>query len=129
MKGSIRQRSEGTWELRVFAGRDPLTGRPRYQPKTIKGGKREAQRERAKLVTGTDQTGPTAAMPMSTVLERWYEHAAPGMSPSTVSVVRVVLNAHLLPHLEGLSLPGLTTARIDALYTQLLDAAGGAASR
>jgi hypothetical protein len=38
----MRQRSEGSWELRVFVGRDPLTGRRQYVTKTIKGGKREA---------------------------------------------------------------------------------------
>jgi hypothetical protein len=38
------------------------------------------------------------------MLERWYEHAAPWMSPSTVKVVRVVLDAHLLPHLKSSSL-------------------------
>jgi hypothetical protein len=26
MRGSVRQRTEGSWELRVFTGRDPLTG-------------------------------------------------------------------------------------------------------
>lgn len=27
MRGSIRQRGEKTWQVRVSAGRDPLTGR------------------------------------------------------------------------------------------------------
>ena len=42
MKGYMRQRG-GSWELRVYLGRDPLTGKKRYSSRTFRGGKREAQ--------------------------------------------------------------------------------------
>ena len=42
MKGFMRQRGV-SWELRVFLGHDPLTGKKRYATRTVRGGKREAQ--------------------------------------------------------------------------------------
>jgi integrase len=43
MKGSMRQRGSA-WELRVYLGADPVTGKQRYATKTVRAGKREAQR-------------------------------------------------------------------------------------
>ena len=50
VQGNIRQRGAAAWELRVFVGRDPVTGRRRYATKTVRGGKREAQRELVTLL-------------------------------------------------------------------------------
>ena len=38
MKGSMRQRGSA-WELRVYLGADPVSGKPRYVTKTVRGGK------------------------------------------------------------------------------------------
>jgi len=125
MRGSMRQRSEGSWELRVFVGRDPLTGRRQYVTKTVHGGKRDAQRALAALVSGpAPAVGPVAAMTTGQMLEKWLEHAAPSLSPSTVAHTRVVLDAHLLPHIGDVPMAKLTTAKIDALY-RLLSERGG----
>jgi hypothetical protein len=43
MKGSMRQRAL-SWELRVYLGADPVSGKQRYATKTVRAGKREAQR-------------------------------------------------------------------------------------
>jgi hypothetical protein len=43
MKGHIRRRGEAR-ELRVFLGTDPVTGKKRYASRTVRGGKRDAQR-------------------------------------------------------------------------------------
>ena len=46
----MRQRG-GSWELRVYLGRDPATGTKRYATQTVRGGKREAQRALSEMVT------------------------------------------------------------------------------
>jgi integrase len=120
----MRQRSEGSWELRVFVGREPLTGRRQYMTKTVRGTKREAQRALAALVAGPAPTGPVAAMTTAQMLERWFEHAEGQLSPSTAAHTRVVLDAHLLPHIGDIRLGKLTTAKIDSLY-KLLSERGG----
>ncbi|MDH3753816.1 MAG: hypothetical protein OEU32_08075 [Acidimicrobiia bacterium] len=54
MAGSIRQRGERSWELRVYAGRDPESGRKQYVTRTVKGSKREADRALSRLVGQVD---------------------------------------------------------------------------
>jgi hypothetical protein len=46
MKGSMRQRGSA-WELRVYLGADPVTGKQRYATKTVRAGKREANLQKA----------------------------------------------------------------------------------
>ena len=42
MKGFMRQRSQrgDSWELRVYIGTDPVTGKQRRGTRTVQGGKR-----------------------------------------------------------------------------------------
>jgi hypothetical protein len=54
MKGFMRQRG-ASWELRVFLGHDPLTGKKRYATQTVRGGKREAQSKLAEMVTVAEE--------------------------------------------------------------------------
>lgn len=46
----MRQRGNGTYELRVYRGVDPGTGRQRWATRTVHGSKRHATRELAALV-------------------------------------------------------------------------------
>src|SRR5438874_4083684 len=105
MRGSIRQRNSGSWELRVFTGRDPLSGRRQYLTKTFRGGKRAAERELAAMASGAEASAPTAAMTVGTVLERWFERASPDLSPSTVATTRIVLDSYILPHVGSTPSP------------------------
>ena len=54
MQGFMRQRGQA-WELRVYLGRDPVSGRKRWATKTVRGGKREAQRVLTALVAEADR--------------------------------------------------------------------------
>ena len=45
---TIRERSPGVWQVRVFTGRNG-TGRPTQMAVTVRGGKREALRKAAQL--------------------------------------------------------------------------------
>jgi hypothetical protein len=50
MHGSILQRSIGSYELRVFTGTDPASGKRSYRSKTVRGNRAEAERELATMV-------------------------------------------------------------------------------
>ena len=84
MRGFIRRRG-GAWELRVFLGVDAVTGRKRYVSKTVRGGRRELDRELNRLVV--DAEAGRLANTQATVaelLERWFAMARPDFSPKTV---------------------------------------------
>src|SRR5690606_39488920 len=51
VKGSMRERRAGVWELIVQLPRDSTTSRSRQLSRTVHGTKREAQRALAALVT------------------------------------------------------------------------------
>ncbi len=46
----MRQRSPGSFELRVFVGVDPDTKRRCYRSKSVRGNRSEAQRELAMMI-------------------------------------------------------------------------------
>ena len=54
MKGFIRQRGDA-WELRVYLGADPVTGKQRYATRTVRAGKREAQRVLNEMITEAER--------------------------------------------------------------------------
>ena len=49
-RGSLRQRGERRWELRVSAGRDPVTRRYRYVSRSFQGTRKQATIALAALV-------------------------------------------------------------------------------
>ncbi len=51
MRGSIRQKGPDLWELRIYLGLDPVTGKDRSLSRTFHGGRRAADKELACLVT------------------------------------------------------------------------------
>jgi hypothetical protein len=64
MRGGLREEQPGVWEVRIEAGRDPVTGRRRQLSRTVRGTKQEAERvlnalasdADAGLTTGSDAT-------------------------------------------------------------------------
>ena len=50
VQGSLRERSQGVWQVRVSLGLDPTTKRYVYVSTTVRAGRRAAQREAARLV-------------------------------------------------------------------------------
>ena len=54
MRGTLKQRSKGSWTIIIDAGRDPATGKRRQQWHTVKGTKREAEKRLTELVHQVD---------------------------------------------------------------------------
>ena len=118
--GSMRQRSSGSWELRVYAGVDPETRRRRYRTKTVRGTQAEAERELAALVAAVRADGAGGpGSSVSVLLERWFTVASASWAPTTTRQTRSVLDRYLHPHIGSIPLGSLTAARIDELYAEL----------
>lgn len=119
VRGHMRQRGKGTWELRVFAGPDPATGRDRYKTKTIEGGKRVAEEALAAFVTQVG-AGVATASTFGELVERWFAVAsvAKDWSPKTVVETRRIIDKRLGP-LRPLRLDNVRTSVIDRYYAAL----------
>ena len=122
MAGSMRQRGENSWQLRVHAGRDPLTGRKRYVERTFHGTKREASKALSSLVVEAGRLTPRAAREgtMTALLNEWFEHAAQSFSPKTAAVVRGYLDSPIIPAIGSIPAARLTPAELDRFYRHLL---------
>ena len=126
MRGHARERGAGKWELRVFLGRDPLTGRKRYRTKTVTArGRREANRALAAFVAGADRAapGPDADITFGELVERWTATASVGWSPSNEVTVRRIVTFYLQP-LLGVRIDRLRTADLDRFYAHLRKGGG-----
>jgi hypothetical protein len=62
MAGTVRERSPGHWQLRVFVGRDPVTGKPKQLSRSYAAdrrepgaGKRAAEKKLASLVAAVER--------------------------------------------------------------------------
>ena len=79
----MRQRSAGSWELRVFIGVDPETGRRSYRSVTVRGNRADGERELAAMVAAA--RAPRAVGVRSTVselLEAWFAVASTSWAPT-----------------------------------------------
>ncbi len=123
----MRQRSAGSWELRVYVGLDPGTGRRRYRSKTVRGNRAEAERELVAFAerVGRDRTVGSRAT-VGELLERWFALASLSWAPTTIRQTRSIVDRHLVPHVGEVLVGDLTTADIDTLYAELLTGTGDA---
>jgi len=78
---TIRERSPGVWQVRVFTGRTDR-GRPTQVAVTVRGGKRDALREAARL-EGAPQRGAQGRT-LADALKAWLEHNESSYTPTSL---------------------------------------------
>jgi len=129
--GSIRSKGDSRWELRVSAGRDPVTGRSRYISRTVRGSKREAEAAMAALLievrdgrsshTGTDTT-------IGVLVEQWLDLRRDTLSVTTYEGYVAKARHRLIPALGDVPVRKLTVRDIDVFYRVLARDVGLAGS-
>ena len=114
VKGSLRERRPGNWELIVQLRRDAATGKPKQLSRSHVGTKREAHRAVAALVAQVAGARSRRRRHHST------SYSLDGSTRSTTArEYRRIVNRRLGPDLGRLRLSKLTTQRIDAYYAAL----------
>jgi hypothetical protein len=119
VKGSLRARRQGSWELIVQLPRDAPTGKPKQLSRSHIGTKREAQRALAALVAQVAEGKISSSTTLNELLARWLDQVDNRLSPTTTRVYRRIVNRRLGPDLGRLRLSKVTTQRIDAYYAAL----------
>lgn len=119
----MRQRGHDSWQLRVYLGTDPDTGRPRWLSKTVHGTQRFARGQLEDLVEEAAHARIHAGT-LAELLDHWFRAASPTWAATTTSHTRSVIDCYLKPHLGYLHLSKLTTADIDDFYGYLLRSGG-----
>jgi integrase len=122
MPGSMRQRGENSWNLRVYAGRDAVTGRKISVERTVRGNKRQASKALAAMVADVDKRPVTSGGKgtLAQLCREWLDHAAPSFSPKTVETTRMYIEDPIIPVLGSVPVAKLTPSDLDRFYRQLL---------
>lgn len=125
MKGGLRQKASGIWEVRLEAGRDPVTGRRRQVSRSVHGTKRQAQAVLNTLLADTniDLGGRTAAN-FKQLSDQWLALVTNDLSPTTVHRYKNLLKNRILPALGDRSLSSIRTNDLDRLYLGLVNEIG-----
>ena len=120
----MRERRPGVWQLRVYLGVDPASGKKRYVGRSLTGGKRDAQRALARLVTEAESLA--AAKPAAieakkmTLTELVDEHIRRHEgSPTTLIAYRSILKTHIAPTIGRLPVVDVDPAILDRFYEHL----------
>ena len=129
MRGSIRERGDGNWQVRVSLGRDPSTGRYQYVARSVHGTKRDAQRAVAALITEVER-GAHRSQPgrhsVTELLDAWTAHIeSQGRAPTTMTRYRSAISANIKPRVGSLSINKVGPAELDRFYGQLAKAGLG----
>jgi integrase len=125
MRGGLRERSSGVWEVRAEAGRDPVTGKRRQVSRTVRGTKRAAQKTLNALVAELDQGNSVATdATFADVAERWLSISGADLSPTTLRRYHQLLDRHILPAIGDRPAHKVRTSDLDDLYLGLVNRKG-----
>lgn len=120
MRGGVRERSPGVWEVRAEAGRDPVTGRRRQVSRTVRGTKRAAQKTLNALLAEIDHGNAVGSdASFADVAERWLSISGADLSPTTLRRYHQLLDLHILPAIGDRPAHKIRTSDLDDLYLGL----------
>ena len=137
MRGHIQRRGKTSWRLKYELDSNPLTGKRRTHQVTVRGTKKDAERELARILNtiGEGTYVETTKITVGEYLERWlFSYADTSVSPKTSERWREIIEKHLFPEFGALPLRNLTPLHIQeyeirALHSGRRDGKGGLAPR
>jgi integrase len=114
----IRERSPGAFELRYSLGVDSATGRRRIATTTVRGARKEAEKELRRLLRAVDtgdHIGPTR-ITVRAWLVMWLDAIRQEVSPKTWERYTELVEGFLVPALGYMRLAQLSPTHIQAAY-------------
>jgi len=121
MSGGMRQRRPGVWEVRLEAGRDPVTGRRLQISRSVTGTKRDAQKALNELAVEADKGRYLGtATTFRQLSEQWLAFVGADLSPTTIRTYENLLSKRILPAIGNQSIKNIRASDLDLLYSGLL---------
>ncbi len=122
MSGNITRRGAHSWRLKFEGGeRDPVTGKRKTRYITVRGTKKDAQRELIRVLAQVENG--TAVDPLRVTvaeyLHDWLD-ADEGLSPKTLERYRQLAERQIIPHLGAALLQKLRPAQVHDWHNLLL---------
>ena len=76
-------------------GRDPITGKPKYRSRSVKGTRKEAERKLRELRTEVESSGGDVTF--GQLLTQWIDAARDTMSPTTAKEYERLIEKRIRP--------------------------------
>jgi integrase len=111
-----------TWSYSVYLGRDPETGKKRYQQRGGFPTKRACE-DALREVVGQVRTGDytdSGGTTLAAYVERWLTAVTPTVRPTTAASYRSMVTVHVVPVLGATKLNKITGLDLSTLYATLL---------
>ena len=117
-RGTITSRSPGSYRIRYSLGRDPVTGKRRFGTATVRGTRKQAEKELVRLLRTVD-TGEHVDPTRITAgewLRLWVDAVKTEVSPKTHERYAEIVRCYLLPAVGSVQLQRLTPTDIQRGY-------------
>ena len=117
--GHFRQRSPDSWEIRYSLGTDPATGKRRIATTTVRGTRKDAEKELRRLLRALD-TGEHVDPSRVTVrqwLTTWLDSIRQEVAPKTAERYGEIVHNFLVPKLGNLQLAKLAPVHLQDAYS------------
>lgn len=126
MRGNITRRGRSSWRIKFD---DPIGCKRHTRYVTVKGTKRDAERELARLLSEADRglLVEPSKLTLADYLRQWLDNAHE-LSPKTMERYRQLAEQQIIPHLGAISLQRLKPAHVQQWHSTILKA-GGAKGR
>ena len=121
MRGSIRQRSKGCWEITIDTGRDGATGKRLRHFESVKGTKKVAQQRMHELLHTLEQGAYVrpSRLTVAQFLGEWLQdYVELNCSPRTKASYEMIIRRHLIPELGSIPLSQLEPRHLQASYSR-----------
>lgn len=118
MRGSIRAKSKGSWQIQIYTGSGP-DGKPRRHFETVKGRKGDAQKRLTELLSSLDKGVyvPTGRLTLGEHLQNWLQgYVKANCHVRTLDSYQSIAECHLIPALGHIQLKLLHPQTIQAYY-------------
>jgi integrase len=124
VKGYIRQRSKGKWEITIDTGRDPSTGKRTRHFESMRGTKKDAQRRLVELLADLEKGiyVKPQRMSLGEYLLQWLDgYVETNCSPRTLDSYQSIVSRHIMPNLGHIPLSQLQPQHIQQYYSHALE--------
>ena len=118
MRGTIRQRSKGSWTIQVYAGKDPVTGKKMRVARTVRGTKKQAELALAKLIQSVETGVDFDATKLSVAdyIARWLASTEKRVRPRTIERYSELMRLHVVPVIGAIPLLKLKPLHVEKIY-------------
>jgi integrase len=116
--GHLRERSPGSFEIRYSLGTDPATGKRKIATATVRGARKDAEKELRRLLRTLDTNEHVAStrMTLRQWLASWLEAVRGEVAPRTHERYAEIVKNFLVPALGNLSIAKLAPSHLQNAY-------------